>query len=79
MNGRNLSLDTQILRLRLRMTEPTSRANPSEVGQRVWKMRYNFNVVLTAAKASSAHWRSAREWAAEICVRMRALPCGTTG
>jgi hypothetical protein len=32
--------------------------------------------VPNAAKASS---RSAREWAAEIWVRMRALPCGTTG
>ena len=34
---------------------------------------------LTAAKASSANSSSSRVWAAEIWVRMRALPCGTTG
>ena len=34
---------------------------------------------LTAANASSAISSSARVWAAEICVRMRASPFGTTG
>jgi hypothetical protein len=33
----------------------------------------------TAMKASRARSRSAVVWAADICVRMRAWPCGTTG
>jgi hypothetical protein len=33
----------------------------------------------TLANAVTAFSRSSREWAADICVRMRAWPCGTTG
>ena len=32
-----------------------------------------------AANAATAAWRSARLCAAETCVRIRALPTGTTG
>lgn len=37
------------------------------------------NSFFTAAKASIARSKSSRECAAEICVRMRALPFDTTG
>lgn len=33
----------------------------------------------TLAKAATANSKSSRLWTAETCVRMRALPCGTTG
>src|SRR5262245_18805758 len=35
--------------------------------------------VLTALKAPTAISRSCRVWAADTCVLIRALPCGTTG
>jgi len=38
-----------------------------------------FNSSFASAKAFTANSKSSRECAADTCVRMRAVPCGTTG
>jgi len=38
-----------------------------------------FNSSLVSAKAFTANSKSSRECAADTCVRIRAVPCGTTG
>src|SRR5207237_5358537 len=38
-----------------------------------------FNSSFTSAKAFTANSKSSRECAADTCVRIRAVPCGTTG
>ena len=47
--------------------------------QMISRGAYRPNSVLTWASFSSTKSRSSLVWAAEIWVRMRALPCGTTG
>ena len=41
--------------------------------------RQSCNSLLASMNLPSAKCKSWRVWLAEICVRMRALPCGTTG
>ena len=43
-----------------------------------WRYSY-FSSSFTSPKAFTANSRSSREWAAETCVRTRAVPWGTTG
>jgi hypothetical protein len=45
----------------------------------MYRMPYRFNSLLASVNFSIANSISFRLWAADIWVRMRALPCGTTG
>jgi hypothetical protein len=57
---------------------PSSSEKPIRLLQMRPFTRY-FNSSFTSAKALTANSKSSREWAAETCVRTRAVPCGTTG
>ena len=61
-----------------RLCRRVSGSAPSEPG-RFPMGGHQDNSRRTSANFSRAKTRSSCEWAAEICVRMRALPCGTTG
>ena len=71
-------LEWRACRPRYLTAQPTRHGtSPSDGGHGCLYSYFSWS--FTSAKAFTANSKSSRECAADTCVRIRAVPCGTTG